>query len=147
MDYYEDNNIGWVARPAHGKDGFIRAGKFKKASNMNYALDISNKTEDVLLQFIEEKMRDEKTKSISDVEEEELYLQALSQVVEADGVVWASGNIRVGEHILIIDSDTRVPVDCLMNGAAEMFLSPEVAIIQHASGVMQVVGDFFENGG
>src|SRR5436305_14844252 len=30
-------------------------------------------------------------------------------------------------------------------GAAEMFLSPEVAIIQHSSGVMQVVGDYFEN--
>lgn len=27
-----------------------------------------------------------------------------------------------------------------------MFLSPEVAIIQHSTGVMQVVGDYFENG-
>ncbi len=27
-----------------------------------------------------------------------------------------------------------------------MFLSPEVAIIQHSAGVMQVVGDYFENG-
>jgi len=31
-------------------------------------------------------------------------------------------------------------------GAAEMFLNPEVAIIQHSCGVMQVVGDFYENG-
>jgi hypothetical protein len=31
-------------------------------------------------------------------------------------------------------------------GAAEMFLSPEVAIIQHATGVMQVTKDYFENG-
>ena len=30
-DYYHDNNIGWVARPKHEKDGFQRKGKFKKA--------------------------------------------------------------------------------------------------------------------
>lgn len=27
-----------------------------------------------------------------------------------------------------------------------MFLSPEVAIVQHSTGVMQVTGDYFENG-
>jgi GT2 family glycosyltransferase len=37
-------------------------------------------------------------------------------------------------------------VDCLLYGAAEMFLSPEVAIIQQSIGIMQVVGDYFENG-
>lgn len=41
---------------------------------------------------------------------------------------------------------TVQPVDCLLYGAAEMFLSPEVAIIQHSTGVMQVAGDYFENG-
>lgn len=36
--YYANHNIGWVARPKHedGQDGFKRAGRFKKASNMNY---------------------------------------------------------------------------------------------------------------
>jgi hypothetical protein len=34
----------------------------------------------------------------------------------------------------------------LIYGAAEMFLSPEVAIIQHSTGVMQVSCDYFENG-
>lgn len=37
-------------------------------------------------------------------------------------------------------------MDCLIKGAAEMFLSPEVAIIQHSAGVMQVTNDYFENG-
>lgn len=45
-----------------------------------------------------------------------------------------------------IDCDTRVPVDCLLYGALEMHESPEVAIIQHGSGVMQVVHNMFENG-
>lgn len=38
------------------------------------------------------------------------------------------------------------PADCLLYGAAEMFLSPEVAIIQHSTSVMQVSQDYFENG-
>jgi len=38
------------------------------------------------------------------------------------------------------------PKDCLISGAAEMFLSPEVAIVQHHTSVYQVSGDFFENG-
>lgn len=37
------------------------------------------------------------------------------------------------------------PVDCLRLGALEMMESPDVAIIQHASGVMQVVHNMFEN--
>ena len=30
--YYRNHNIGWVARPPHEKDGFLRAGRFKKVS-------------------------------------------------------------------------------------------------------------------
>ncbi len=28
--YYDRNNIGWTARPKHGKDGYVRKGRFKK---------------------------------------------------------------------------------------------------------------------
>lgn len=52
----------------------------------------------------------------------------------------------MGEIILIIDCDTRVPIDCLLYGALEMHESPEVAILQHGSGVMQVAHNVFENG-
>lgn len=34
-----------MARPPHGKAGFVRAGRFKKASNMNYCLDVSRRVE------------------------------------------------------------------------------------------------------
>jgi hypothetical protein len=146
IDFYHDNNIGWVARPKHGENGFLRAGKFKKASNMNFALNISNKVEDTLTAMIDEKMQHDGTAELEENEEHAMYQQALETVLEKDGRAWAKGNIRVGEFILIIDSDTRVPVDCLLYGAAEMFFSPEVAIVQHSAGVMQVVGDYFENG-
>jgi cellulose synthase/poly-beta-1,6-N-acetylglucosamine synthase-like glycosyltransferase len=52
----------------------------------------------------------------------------------------------MGAIILIIDSDTRVPEDCFADAVSEMAESPEVAIIQHMSGVMQVANHFFENG-
>lgn len=146
IDFYIDNNIGWVARPKHGENGFTRGGKFKKASNMNFALNISNKVEDALSVMIDEWMQLNGLPEMEEHEEHSMYEEALQKVLEKDGRAWASGNIRVGQYILIIDSDTRVPVDCLLYGAAEMFFSPEVAIIQHSAGVMQVVGDYFENG-
>lgn len=34
MAFYKQNGIAWIGRPADGIDGFTRAGKFKKASNM-----------------------------------------------------------------------------------------------------------------
>ncbi|KAJ4292729.1 hypothetical protein N0V90_009392 [Kalmusia sp. IMI 367209] len=142
-DFFAANNIGWVSRPKHNHEGFIRKGKFKKASNMNFALNISNKVEDTLQGLINSRF--EKADSLTEAEEQSLYEEAMIQVLETDPRARAGGNIRMGEIILIVDSDTEVPVDCLMYGAAEMFLSPEVAIIQHSTGVMQVSWDYFEN--
>ena len=52
----------------------------------------------------------------------------------------------MGDYILLIDSDTRVPVDCFLDAVSEMEQSPQVAIIQYASGVMNVTSSFFEKG-
>lgn len=83
----------------------------------------------------------------SDNDENALYDTALAQVLEEkQGEAWASGNLRMGSILLLIDSDTRVPEDCFADAVSEMAESPEVAIIQHASGVMQVAHHFFENG-
>ncbi|KAH7126787.1 glycosyl transferase family group 2-domain-containing protein [Dendryphion nanum] len=173
--FYELNNIGWVARPKHNepkkkKSGglftrqkkggenaeeeedtnyFIRAGHFKKASNMNYCLDFSLRVEDELLRLIgavcEERGCTQEDLTLQ--EEDNLYEQARTAMLEQDeGRTWAAGNIRIGEIILIVDSDTRVPEDCLLLGALEMHESPEVALLQHASGIMQVVNNAFENG-
>ncbi|TLD36321.1 NCP1 protein [Venturia nashicola] len=146
INFYHDNNIGWVARPKHNDNGYLRRGKFKKASNMNFALNISQKVESLLRTRVEAKLSSEKSDRIEAHEEETFYNEALAEVLAADPRATAAGNIRVGEFILIVDSDTQVPVDCLLYGAAEMFLSPEVAIVQHSTGVMQVSWDYFENG-
>jgi len=144
-EFYEEHNIGWVARPKHtpkpqdGEKLFIRGGKFKKASNMNFALMISNKVEDKLLLV-------ERGENWKEEDERAAYDRCLAQVLEEDGRAWAAGNIRIGDYILLIDSDTRVPIDCLLDAASEMELSPQVGILQYSSGVMNVTDKFFEKG-
>ncbi|TVY75954.1 hypothetical protein LSUE1_G009438 [Lachnellula suecica] len=146
QEFYEEHSIGWVARPAHkpkpadGEPAFVRKGKFKKASNMNYALMVSNKIEDRLMLI-------DRPREWTQEDEYDAYKQALAEVIEGkEGRAWAEGNIRVGDYILLIDSDTRVPADCLLDAASEMEQSPEVGILQYSSGVMQVTDSFFENG-
>ena len=147
-DFYDEHNIGWVARPAHnprpdveaGETVFLRRGKFKKASNMNYALHISNRVEERLATVDRGPRWDNEKETAA-------YRECLEEVLQEDGGrTWAEGNIRVGDYILLIDSDTRVPSDCLLDGVSEMEQSPQVALIQFSSGVMNVTNSFFENG-
>lgn len=143
--YYEEQRIGWVARPKHGakqEDGeaFLRPGKFKKASNMNYAMAVSSRVEDKLATLV----RGEKWNQEA---ETEVYERCLEEVkIEDKGKTWAEGNIRIGDYILLIDSDTRVPQDCFLDAVSEMETSPQVAILQYSSGVMNVTDSFFEMG-
>ena len=145
QDFYDENNIGWVARPRHDPKGehgeaFIRAGKFKKASNMNYAMWASVRIEDKLATI-------DRPATWTQSEEAAAYQEALLEIVHEDqGRTWADGNIRIGDYILIIDSDTRVPEDCLLDAVSEMEHSPEVGILQYSSGVMNVTTSFFERG-
>ena len=145
QDFYDEHSIGWVARPGHDPKGlkgpaFTRAGKFKKASNMNYALWISQRVEDKLAHIRRQENWTEEDESV-------VYRNTLSEVVSEDeGRTWADGNIRIGDYVLIIDSDTRVPVDCLLDPVSELEQSPEVGIIQMNSGVMNVTDSFFERG-
>ena len=139
IEFYADHSIGWVARPGHGENGFKRRGKFKKASNMNFALMVSNKVEEKLSLV-------PRGPQWLHYDEVRAYETALKEVLREDGRAWAEGNIRIGDYILLVDSDTRVPVDCLLDAASEMEQSPDVGIMQFSSGVMQIVHTYFENG-
>ncbi|KAK2009219.1 hypothetical protein LZ32DRAFT_430281 [Colletotrichum eremochloae] len=144
-EFYDEHSMGWVARPGHNpkpedpaETPFLRRGRFKKASNMNYALMTSNKLEEKLKQI-------NRGSGWNQESEDKVYDEALAEVIdESDGRTWAGGNIRIGDYILLIDSDTRVPRDCLLDAVSEMEASPEVAILQYTSGVMNVTDSFFE---
>ncbi len=71
--------------------------------------------------------------------EEKALGMAIEEMWEESGERWrpwaANGKaVRIGEIILLVDSDTVVPEDCLRDAAREMYECPEVAIIQHESG-------------
>jgi len=38
LEYYIDHDIGWVARPPHQKDGFVRVGRFRKVTSWEMLL-------------------------------------------------------------------------------------------------------------
>ncbi|OIW28202.1 P-loop containing nucleoside triphosphate hydrolase protein [Coniochaeta ligniaria NRRL 30616] len=143
--YYSAHNIGWVARPKHNPNGeglerFIRRGKFKKASNMNFAMGISLKVEDKLVDI-------ERSATWTHIEEEATYRRCLSEVLDEElGRAWAEGDIRIGDYILIVDSDTRIPEECMIDAVSELEESPRVAILQFSSGVMNVTTSYFETG-
>lgn len=147
LEFYEENDIGWVARPKHNPEPmdpndtpFFRRGKFKKASNMNYALRLSVEIEDRLAKVV-------RHEEWNQVDENNAYRDILQDCLdERDGEARAEGSIRIGDYILLIDCDTRVPKDCLLEGVSEMEQSPEVGILQYSSGVMNVTNSFFENG-
>ncbi|KAJ7082932.1 glycosyl transferase family group 2-domain-containing protein [Mycena belliarum] len=147
MAFYANHNIGWVARPGHNKDGFVRKGKFKKASNMNYGLALSLKLEKHLAALEAAGVTEDDGECLED---KAMHL-AVEEMYEESGRrhrPWACNgkSLRMGEIVLIIDSDTIVPEDCFRDAAREMYESPDVAIIQHESDVMQVAHHYFENG-
>ncbi|KAI0074905.1 hypothetical protein K474DRAFT_1709473 [Panus rudis PR-1116 ss-1] len=153
IQFYADNNIGWVARPPHDSspDGYKRAGRFKKASNMNYGLALSLKLEKHLVNLVAEAASRGEDISDDDNIEDQAMNMAIEEIYEESGRRWKpwacnGKSLRVGELILIVDADTLVPEDCLRDAARELAESPEVAIIQHESDVMQVAHHYFENG-
>ena len=106
---------------------------------MNFGLMISCKVEEKLQAI-------QRPSDWSQADEAQAYEKALVEAVEENGVAWADGNIRIGDYIILIDSDTQVPQDCILDAASEMEQSPDVGIMQFSSGVMQVVNTYFENG-
>ena len=106
---------------------------------MNFGLMISCNVEEKLQQI-------QRPDDWTQADEAQAYERCLKEAVEENGKAWADGNIRIGDYIILIDSDTRVPADCILDAASEMEQSPDVGIMQFSSGVMQVVHTYFENG-
>jgi hypothetical protein len=115
--FYEANQIAYVGRPAHGPY-YHRAGRFKKSSNLNVSLELSIRIEHLMNErrphrpldnpwsyeedqvLYEECLKDALAETKKEFPLEEG--QEKPKVVE----VWGQGNVRIGELILIIDSDT-----------------------------------------
>jgi hypothetical protein len=122
IKFYENHGIGWVARPKHdnAEGGFKRRGRFKKASNMNYGLALSLKMEVIIRQLQIERgdkpsLAGSSSRADDDAEdiEEQALRMAIEETYEESGrrfQPWAQNAkaLRIGEIILIVDSDTIV---------------------------------------
>ncbi|BFZ56764.1 hypothetical protein PYCC9005_003812 [Savitreella phatthalungensis] len=135
-DFYRHQDIAWVARPA-SSDSFARAGRFKKASNMNFCLGIA--------QSLAQRLRVQANESPG-IHEKILLQSSLDAVLlERHPQSMGEGDVRLGDIILLIDADTRIPEDCLLAAALEFDASPELAILQHYSLAFQVVHNYWED--
>jgi hypothetical protein len=101
--YYRNHNIGWVTRLPHKKDGFIRAGRFKIASNMNFARTSRMKLKKDFLRR-GEMMHGRMTMKRMHVRR---FLRLRSR--QMDGLGLPGIYQQVKEIILIVNSDTRMP--------------------------------------
>lgn len=80
------------------------------------------------------------------VDTDALYGEAVKSVVNSQSFVTVlDGDLRLGPIVLLIDADTRVPEDCFLGAVSEFFESADLAILQHASGVLQVMHNYWEN--
>ncbi|KAH0835762.1 glycosyl transferase family group 2-domain-containing protein [Lanmaoa asiatica] len=128
--FYANHNIGWVARPKHdgSPGGFKRAGRFKKASNMNYGLALSMKLEKHLKTLVEAVERGEMDEGEHKCLEDKALDMAVEETFEESERKWrpwaSNGkSLRIGEIILIVDAGYG-----------------------RARDVMQVAFHYFENG-
>ena len=72
---------------------------------MNFGLNISQKVEGYLQDIVGSKMG---SRYVDEQELDDMYEEALARVLRENPNAQAAGNIRMGEFILIVDSDTRV---------------------------------------
>jgi hypothetical protein len=109
-EYYTENNIAWIARPAKN-----RKGRFKKGSNMNYAINFSKLYKYNLHETIFEDADDAM----------EMTLEQYKYECEA------GGDVVFGDFILLVDSDTIVPESCLYDTIGEFYEENNLAFTQH----------------
>ena len=115
--YYEDAGMAFVARPwpKPGVPGTERAGRFRKASNLNYTLRLADRLEP--------------GEPLSEAHAS--FRTAQSERAFALGV--SRGDIRVGEFIVQLDKDSVMPLDIIQVTVPEFVADPTLAYTQHST--------------
>jgi hypothetical protein len=115
--YYEDAEVAYVARPwpQPGVPGTERAGRFRKASNLNYSLRLADRLEP--------------SAPLSDAHAR--FRAGLPERAYALGV--SGGDVRVGEFIVQLDKDSVMPPDIIQATVPEFLADPTLAYTQHST--------------
>ena len=72
-----------------------------------------------------------------DVEAALKAVQAATALARPNRAFLAGGDVRMGDFILLVDSDTRVPEHCILPVVSELLRSPQVAFTQHYTTPLQ----------
>jgi glycosyl transferase family 2 len=117
MAYYEEFEVGFVARPypEPGVPGTERAGRFRKASNLNYALRLADR------------MEGGEPLSIAHAHFREMVPEHVYELGR-----W-QGDVRVGDIIVQLDKDSVMPPDVIRATVPEFLDDPTLAYTQHTS--------------
>ncbi len=117
MAYYDTHRVAFVARPypQPGVPGTERAGRFRKASNLNYSLRLADRLDGgAPLSEAHAHFRD----------------AVPARVYELGR--W-QGDVRVGDIIVQLDKDSVMPPDVIRATVPEFLADPTLAYTQHSS--------------
>jgi cellulose synthase/poly-beta-1,6-N-acetylglucosamine synthase-like glycosyltransferase len=117
LAYYESADVAFAARPwpQAGVPGTERAGRFRKASNLNYTLRLADRLEP--------------GEPLSEAHAR--FRTALPERAYTLGV--AHGDVRVGEFIVLLDKDSVMPPDVIQATVPEFLADPTLAYTQHST--------------
>jgi cellulose synthase/poly-beta-1,6-N-acetylglucosamine synthase-like glycosyltransferase len=115
--YYEYAGVAFVARPwpQPGVPGTERAGRFRKASNLNYSLRLADRLES--------------GEPLSEAHAR--FRTVLPERAYALGV--SRGDVRIGEFIVQLDKDSVMPPDVIEATVPEFLADPTLAYTQHST--------------
>jgi hypothetical protein len=136
--YNSYDEIFYTGRPKEN-----RAGRFKKASNMNFGL-----RKIINAKYLYDYYNDNKNSNNIfygiDFRNE---LDALKYISIYEGFLSGGGNkkIDIGDYILLLDSDSRVPQYILPNLIIEMEMYRDLGFMQMMTLPMQVLNNYWEN--
>jgi len=127
VQFYRDNNIAYVARPVKN-----RVGKFKKASNLNFTMNICE---------LFDRVRNEYgLPNYTDVNK--IVTQLLSEF-GCETVV--DGELVIGDFILLVDADSRIPLDCFDHVLTEFDEDDNLGFTQHLTVPFRITRSFWES--
>ena len=135
--FYNENEIGYIAREKEN-----RSGKFKKASNMNFAMDVSTAYD------IEKRspvaLSNATNNNINDGIANAVNNTIKAYKINDNATVMAGNDISIGQYVLLLDSDTRIPYDCLHHVIFEFDIDKKLAFTQHLTHPLIITNTYWE---
>ena len=145
IQFYQSTGVSWVARPKHQPHSptpYIRAGKFKVASNMNNVCQLAMLIRD----HLEKKRTPSCSSAYNCSRHSSNDIQIYDEAITMHRTVnWVGGDLRMGDILYVGDSEHRVPENFLLQLAAEFFLDPQLGILSFISDPLFLgINDFCE---